>query len=193
MRNDPVEVLSPAASEPVTVDALMAHLRLNDASEDTLLTEFLASARELFEKYTGRAVLPTTFRQYLPCLGRTELLRGKVLSLEQVQYYDADGVQQTAPPGWLLDAAGVPAVVYLPGGSYPATDARRPRPATVDFTAGWPDAASVPRAVLVAIKLLAAHWYTFREEYQPGAALQQLPMGFRTVCDLYDTGLTRGA
>ena len=192
MRNDPVELVTPRASEPVGLPDLKAHLRhnLGDA-EDDLLAELVGAAADLFERHTGRPVLPTVFRQWLPGLGEVHLLRANVTAVASVTYFDADG-ETAALADWRADLIEVPAVVYLPGGAYPAVQADRRRVGYVQFTAGWPDAAAVPKPVKTAIKLLAAHWYRFREAYQPGAELAELPQGFRAVCDLYDSGLTRG-
>jgi uncharacterized phiE125 gp8 family phage protein len=195
MRRAAVEVLAPPASEPVTAEDLAAHLKLDAdtaAAED--LAGYVTQARELFERETGRAILPTAFRQWLPRLaGPVELLRGPVLSVEAVHYLAPDGQDQELE-GWELDAAGIPAVVYLPSGGYPAVSTSIRRPAWVDFTAGWPDPESVPALVRAAIRLLAGHYYLHREAYRDSAyELRAVPAGWRALCDLFDTGLTRGA
>ena len=188
-----VQVVTPPSSEPVTAAELYGHLKLNTGTaEYAQLEGFISAARELFEQHTGRAVLPTAFRQYLPALCRpVELLRGPVTAVELVEYVDADGVDQELE-GWELDAATIPAVVYLPDGDYPAVSATRRRPAWVDFTAGWADAAAVPKAVATAIKLMAGHWYRFREAYTE-VPLKDLPSGFQAIVALWDTGLTTRA
>lgn len=191
MPHCPIEVLTPPAAEPVTLAELKNAIRTNTGTaEDADLTGYLVAAREQFELETGRAVMPTTFRQWLPGLGRITLRRGKVLSLVQVKYYDQADVLQTLT-GLELDAAGIPAEVYLQSGAYPATRSTRLRPAYVDFIAGWPNAAAVPLSVKTAIKLLAAHYYANREAYTEGQ-LVELPRGFTYVCGLWDTGLTKG-
>ena len=64
MLNPSVQLITPPASEPVTLAELKAQARVNTGTaEDAELTRYLSAARELFERRTGRAVLPTQFRQ----------------------------------------------------------------------------------------------------------------------------------
>lgn len=188
-----LQVVTPPASEPVSAAELYAHLKLNTGNaEYPELTKFIASARQLFEKHTGRAVLPTAFRQTMARLcGEIELVWGGVLTVEAVGYFDPSGAEQELD-GWELDAVAVPAVVYMPEGAWPVVSATKRRPAWVDFTAGWSTAADVPDLVTTAIKLMAGHWYRFREAYTE-VPLKELPSGFRSVVELYDTALNRGA
>jgi uncharacterized phiE125 gp8 family phage protein len=190
---DAIQVITPPTAEPVSAADLAAHLKLNTGTaEYAELSGFITSARELFEKHTGRAVLPTKFRQSLAELcGPVELLRADVSGVTAFTYFDADGDEQELE-GYELDAAGVPAVVYMPDEDYPATSATKRRVAWVEFVAGWADVAAVPATVKTAIKLMAGHWYRHRENYTE-LPLKELPSGFATVCDLFDTGLTRGA
>lgn len=193
LRHCPVELLTGPASEPITVAELKANQRLNlGDSEDSELSRYITAARELFEKMAGRAVLPTQFRQHLAELsGPIPLIRGHVLSVQSVTYYDADDELQTLT-GWNLDTAEVPAVVYLPDEDYPALSTKRRRPAYVEFTCGWANSGTVPAAVKVAILLMAGHYYRFREALTDAPA-KELPYGFRAVCDLFGTGLNWGA
>ena len=189
---DAVQVVAQPSAEPVSAADLAAHLKLNTGTaEYAELTKFIKSARQLFEKHTGRAVLPTGYRQSLAGLcGPVDVLRGPVLTVDAVGYFDFAGDEQEWD-GWELDAAAIPAVVYAADGSYPAVSATKRRPAWVDFTAGWATSADVPDLVATAIKLMAGHWYRFREAYTE-VSLKDLPSGFRTVVELFDTGLTRG-
>lgn len=194
-----VAVLAPPDVDPatgagdvVTAAELSAHLKLNTGSAELAdLAGFVASARLLFERHTGRVLLPTGFRQWLPRLaGRVELLRADVTEVTAVKYYDPSEIL-TDLVGWQLDASGTPAVVYVPGCSYPAVSATRPRPAYVEFTAGYASPAAVPAVIRTAVKLMAGHWYRFREAFTE-VPLRELPVGFQTVVSLWDTALTRG-
>ena len=187
-----VQVVTPPASEPVSEADLAAHLKLNTGTaEYAELLGFIKSARELFEQHTGRAVLPTAFRQWLPeFCGPVDLLRWPVTSVDAVGYFDGDEVEQDLD-GWELDAAGLPAVVYMPDGDYPAVSTKKRRPAWIDFTAGWATADDVPALLKTAIKLMAAHWYRFRESYTE-VPLKDLPAGFQAVVETFDTRLTAG-
>jgi uncharacterized phiE125 gp8 family phage protein len=178
-------VITPPATEPVTVAELKSHLRLNDDSEDALLSGFITTARTMFEEATGRAVVSTGFRQHVPTLAApVYLMKYPVISLNAVKYYDEAGALQTANPStYYTDTISVPAQVWFD--DYPDTSDTKKPVAYVEFTAGW---ATVPETVKTAIKLLAGHYYHNREAYTD-SRLDELPQGFRAVCELYKTGL----
>lgn len=60
-----IEVLSATAGPVVTAAELRAWLRLPDAAEDSILSDLVAAAVELFEAEAVRPVLATSFRQHL--------------------------------------------------------------------------------------------------------------------------------
>ena len=180
-----IETITPPATEPVSVAELKDHLHMNHDDEDTQLAQFITSARELFESWTGRAVHPTGFRQHVPYLNsRIYLMRAPVTAITAVKYYDAEDQLQTAS-GYYTDRISTPASVWFQ--SYPVTSPTITPKAFVEFTAGW-DEAAVPEGVKLAIKLLAGHYYDHREAFGTDN-LTALPMGFRSVCDQYKTGL----
>jgi uncharacterized phiE125 gp8 family phage protein len=188
-----IEILTPTSAEPVTAVELAAHLKLNTGTaEYTDLTAFIAAARDLFERHTGISVMPTTFRQWLPSFSEEVVLfRSPVISVTHVKYYDADD-DLVVVEDWSLDASGTPPRLYLPDAEWPSTtSSKRPRPAYVDFVAGFSNANSVPPIVKTAIKLMAGHWYRFREAYTE-TPLKELPTGFASVVSMFDTGMLRG-
>ncbi|MBO0750439.1 MAG: phage head-tail connector protein, partial [Porphyrobacter sp.] len=89
---------------------------------------------------------------------------GDSLNVIQVQYYDADGVQQTLDPAaYVLDAVSRPArIVPAPDTGWPETQ-YRPGAVTIDWQAGWASAADVPDDLIHAMKLLVGHWDQNRE------------------------------
>jgi uncharacterized phiE125 gp8 family phage protein len=190
-----VEVLAAAPAPPVTAAELRARLRLNDQAEDPDLDEFIAAAVEKFEHDThGQPVLATTYRQTLsawPC-GPIVLGRGGITSVTAVKVYQADGsTVDLAADQWRADLVTPPARVYLaatPAAITTATGIPVSPVGAVEFVAGWPSIAAVPRMVKVALKLLAAHWYEHREAYREGK-LEELPDGWRAVVAKFDTKL----
>jgi uncharacterized phiE125 gp8 family phage protein len=62
------------------------------------------------------------------------------------------------------------------------------RPVYVDFVAGaWADVDGMPDDVVLAILLLAAHFYANRESHTE-LNLNELPQGFKRVCNKYLSG-----
>lgn len=178
-----ISVLTPPASEPVTVSQLKAQLRLNTTDEDSLLAGMITSARMMFEGRTNRAVMPTQFRQYLSSFDSTVyLMRGQVTSIDAVKYYDPSGTLQTSTT-YLSDTVSLPAKIWYQ--TWPSTTYTLQPAASVDFTAGWTEP---PALVVQGILLLAAHYFEHRAAWEDDH-LTELPMGFRSVCGMFDCGL----
>ena len=62
------KVITPVATEPVTLAQARLQVRLTDddgTDEDTLLTAYITAAREIAEHYTGRALAPQTLEAAL--------------------------------------------------------------------------------------------------------------------------------
>lgn len=185
-----LQTITEPSTEPVTDAELKASLRLNTTSEDALLPDFITTARVTFETVTRRPVLPTVYRQWFERFTEpVYLVRGGVTAVASVHYYDQTDTLVTLDPMlWDSDLTGLVPSVFVPTNYYPATSTKKVPVGYVQFTAGWADAASVPRPVKVAIKLLAAHLFKHRHAYD-AQTVAELPMGFRAVCDQYRTGM----
>ena len=195
-----VEVVTPPAGEPVTLADLKAHLRIDWDDEDAALAGFLTAARQLFELRAGRTVLPTVVREHWagwPARPAVFLRSAPVVAAAPVliTYRDAaDALVAYPAEHYRLDGPADPALLALsPAAPRPPLSVLRQYPVTVQYTAGWPDAAAVPAVVKAAIKLLAGHYYEVREAFAAGPELKAVPLGFQSVCDLFWTGLHWGA
>lgn len=187
---DIIEEVTGPDEEPVTPAELASHLRLNTGeAEYDQLEVFITAARQQFEFSTdGRTVLPTTFRQHLTDWPEViRLQKGKVTEVVSVTYFDEEDQEQELE-GYQTDLTGIPALVYLPDGNYPALSPNKLRPITVEFIAGWESAEDVPQDVKLAIMLLAGLHYDNRESHQE-QELKEVPMGFQRVCNKYRTGI----
>ena len=183
------ETITPPSTLPVSTADLKAHLRLNDSSEDTLLSDWITAAASLFASTTGYSLTTTTLRLALdrwPRGGVVYLPRHPVASVTSTQYLDPAGSWQTLA-GTTTDLGSVPSRVVLPTG-LPALHATAVPRVRVQFVAGHSTAGAVPRLICVAIKELAAHWYASREAYGQ-ARLSETPLGWRSICDQYRTGI----
>lgn len=185
-------ITTPAA--PLTAAEVRAHLRLNDTSEDALLDEFIDAAVARFEDETKRPVLTATFRQYLARWPQAIVLgRGGVTAVSSISRVISDSVIELLS-GYVVDLNTTPARVTLkavPNLVVTADGVTRTPCGYVEFTAGWANAAAVPRDVRTALKLLAGHFYANREAYRDSAfEMRELPAGFASVCDKYRLGLT---
>ncbi len=183
-----LQVVTGPASEPVTVQEMHDHLQLNTTAEDGLLSDYITTARALFENATGRPVIHTTFRQWFYQTGPVELVRGGVSSVTAWKFYDTSDTLQDMPD-YETDLVNPVPCVWLAGGAYPATSANKSPVGYVEYVAGFgANATAVPAEVKAAIKLMAAHWFRSRPVFGD-VSNADIPSGFKAVCALYATGL----
>lgn len=182
-------LLQAPATEPITVAELRAHLRdVPDA--DGVLTQLIKDAREYVEEATGLALISQERRlvmDYWPLEKRgtdglgwwdgvqegaligsakraVELPRAPLLSVDAVKTYDSANASSTFPDAsYYVDTASKPGRLALTIGATWPVPTRPVAGVEIDYTAGWPDAASVPAPLKRAILLIAAHWYENRE------------------------------
>jgi len=193
---------------PVSLAEAKARLRVESANtdEDDLITALVDSATAYLDGYTGilgRCLMPQTWRtfyeSFLECdddppvslptkVGPTLRLPFPGVTAAVVKYYDAANAQQTVDSSQyqiLVDDLGSFVAfpyTYVPPNTYFRADA-----VSVDLTAGYADAASVPAPLKQAILLLVGDWYQSRETAQAGRiaalpyAVEALVEPFRCV------------
>lgn len=153
-------LISPPQAEPVLLAELKEHLKIEGALEDALIAGLIVAARQTIEAKFQIAVMPQSWRLELDLVPETQI----ILPLSPVISIDAvgvarNGIAEALPPAsYDYQTGNVGRVrVHAPvsGGEL--------RALIITFTAGWADAASVPDAIKLAIKLLAAHYYENRE------------------------------
>lgn len=172
-------VITPASSVPVAVADLRVHLKLNDTTEDATLADLLSAAVNQFEDECRRPILPTRYRQTLAAWPDRMIVlgRGNASTVHGLWAYTDTAGTAVAVPGsdWFPSLLVYPSRVVL--NRKPDIPANADAVGYLEFTAGWPDAASVPAEVKLALKLLAAHWYANPEAYTE-KKLDDLPAGW---------------
>lgn len=159
-------LLSPAASEPVTLAELKQHLRVTHSDEDAAVTGFLVAAVRAIEARGGLALMPQQWRLTLdaPPTGTLHLPIAPCTSLDAVAVTDGEGAPQTIDASVYEFASGSPGRLR-PAGPWP-----QPAPkidgVTIDFTAGYADADAVPEPLKQAVKILAGYFFETREAAQ---------------------------
>lgn len=158
-------VTTPPNAEPVELSEVKLHLRVDDGSEDALITAFIRAAREYVESVCERALMPQEWTEkregFPPAL---ELRGGVVTAIISVNYVDVDGDQQTLPnSAYSVDITAEPAIIRPAfGASWPATR-REPGAVSVKYSVGYKDAESVPATLRAAIYMIVAGLYANRE------------------------------
>ena len=142
--------------EPVSLAEAKLFARVDGSDEDALVDALIAAARLHVEAITGRALVTQTWRLVQSCVA------GLLVPLPVV------------PAVALVDA---PEGAVLQGDS--VLLAQVVDELTVDYTAGYGDAADVPGDLKQAVLTLVAYWYENRD------AVTMPPLGFDRLIASY--------
>lgn len=178
---DKVKVITAAASIPVTLAEARAHLRIDDTSEDTLITTLISVATEYAEKRLARALITQTWELYLDEFPADEIIGIKfppLQSITSVKYYDSDNTLQTlATTVYDVDTIREPGQIRLADAQYWPATYYRPNAVIIRFVAGYGNASTnVPELIRAAIKLLISYFFENREAVQTMGSVAEIPI-----------------
>jgi uncharacterized phiE125 gp8 family phage protein len=195
--------------EPVSLRHLKAHLRIEHDEEDEYLTSLISAGRYYAEARCDRCFVDTQLEMqtdtfpaaiefplpmppFSPTPGRQAI---------EVSYLNAGMVRLTMtetepaitsnPGTFLAQRFSTPAVLTpAVNGYWPVTGPVRSA-VTVRWWAGYgADATAVPKGIVHAILMLAAHWYNNREAVMTGSAVATatVPMGVDELLAVHGWG-----
>ena len=174
-------VVTPPATEPVTLAEAKAHLRVSGSAEDTLITALIVAARQHVETTTCRSLITQTRRQEWSGFPASRcplrLPFGPVISITSFTYVDSAGDTQTLTSSeYIADlVADVPTLRPLVDEPWPDYE-YRPASLKVVYEAGYGAASAVPQTIKQAMFLLIGHWYAMREAVVVGGAATEIPL-----------------
>lgn len=161
---------------------------VSHSKDDTLIEIYLRTARQYVETRTNRALITQTLMTSIDYCWPTApffMPRSPLVSVDTIDYIDADGAAQTLDPDDLIVD-----INHEPGRIAPAYGECFPRlqpriaAATINFTAGYGDApADVPDVLRTAIMILCKHYYDYRDEVSFGAVPMTVPFGAIALMD----------
>lgn len=158
-------ILSPPATEPVSLSDAKAHLRITHDLEDALIGALITAARERVEADLGVALITTGFREEgLAGAGGLTLSRGPAVVIDAVSTASAAGAWTVLSAGqWSDRLDGSPYFVGVVGVALAPCHSLR-----VDYHAGYGAApADVPAGLRQAILAMVAEAYAAREADPP--------------------------
>jgi len=184
--------------EPVAVDLIRQHLKLDTSDDDVLIQEYIGTAREFVENQTHRAMFTQTWTLWLDgfpidsaALGwwdgvrqgalvqgvssHIEIPRPPLVSVTHLKTYDTDDVATTFDSaGYFVDIASEPGRLALASGYTWPSSLRLTNAVEVEFVAGQA-VTNIPRTLRHAVMLLTSHLYENREIVTDGINLGTLP------------------
>lgn len=167
------------AGEPVTLQEAKAHLRIDHASEDVLISSLILTSRLHIESALDLALIDQTWTLQLdawPGGGSLDIPLSPLKAVSAVRVKNADGGTITiAPQSYIVDAASRPPRIVFEPGSQPRAGVRAAGIEVV-FTAGFgAEPSHVPAPLRHAILMLVAHWYDNRDVPEAGSPAARIP------------------
>lgn len=162
---------------PVTIDEVKAQAIVDFSDDDVLLQSYIVAATAYLDGENGilgRALMSQSVSQSFADFSNLTLSYGPASSIVSVEYYDETNAVQTLAGASLLQT-NVGSCVYFDGDFAAVYD--RPDAVTVNYIAGYADAASVPASIKLAITMLAASWYCMRETVSDDEKAFIVPFG----------------
>lgn len=188
-----LRVITDATGEPVSLDDVRTHLRLESTEDDYLLSIYIKAARMYAENYTKRSFMPQTFE-----LRIDEFPDGEIIELPRpplssattdvvITYLDASSGNSTTLNStyYTVDTHSEPGRVILNYNSIWPDEYDMPQAVRVQYKAGYhyiseSTGGTVPEAIKYWIMLRTAQMYEHREPILIGrdAAIVDLPRSF---------------
>jgi uncharacterized phiE125 gp8 family phage protein len=185
-------LVSAPGVEPVSLDQLCDHLRVDSDDDEAYLAALLPVAREVVETLTGRVCTRSTWRltadsweaAAIGCGGQNvPLFRTPLAAVSAVRYYPAESPTELTTLGadaYYTITGYQPGILHFPGS--PPALARRPDALQIEFVAGHEDPENSPPGLRHAIKLLAANLYENRVPVA-FASNSEIPFTLQTLLD----------
>lgn len=162
-----IEQITPPASLAVSLALAKETLRITHSALDATITLWIESITEEAEHAVGRSFINQQWRLTLDRFGDAiRLSSPPTVSVESIEYFDADNVLQTLDPAdYTVDLKSLPGyVVPAVGKAWPAAYDRI-NALTVEYTCGYgPTEASVPKGAKQYVL------YRLAEQFDPATA-----------------------
>ncbi|GAB4274634.1 head-tail connector protein [Thermincola ferriacetica] len=173
-------LITPPASEPVTVDEAKQHLRVDGTEDDAYISNVLIpAAREYCEGFQNRAYVTQTWQLWLdqwPETGYIAIPKSPLQSVVGVKYYGTDDAEYIInATDYFVDNKNEPGRLVLAyGRSWPTVTLRPANGICVEFEAGYGDIAKVPQKAKHAMLMLIGHWFENREAALSGTISREI-------------------
>lgn len=189
-----ISVVTPPVAEPVTLEEVKLHLRVDYTDDDTLIGSLISAARSIVEARVKMSLSPQTisvtvddWRDLIPdAYWSREILhlpQGPLVSVVSVEY-TTDGVTQTWDDENYVVSPGLPGRLSPKDGhSYPDLDTTLDA-VTITYTVGED---TIPPAARSAILLLVAHWYENRAAASE-TSLSEIPLAVEYLLSSIEWG-----
>lgn len=171
---------SAPTTEPVSLADVKAHLRIEGATEDVVLSSLLLTSRLHIETALGLALTAQCWTLSLddwPASGIVHLPIRPLLSVDAVRVLPGSGAPTLLHPStYVVDTGGWRGRIVRAWGSEWPRPGKAANGIEIDMTAGFGSAArDVPAPIRQALLMLVAHWYERRDPVEIGSREASIP------------------
>lgn len=183
---------SAPAVTPISVAEAKAHLRIDHAEDDALISSLIDAAVSYIDAtgVLGRGMVTQDWAQWVSqAPGWVRLRLGPFQSLVSVEYYDTDGALQTATLADYETRLDGDFVICKPktGNTWPAAQTRGDA-IKITYRIGYGDAATdVPQNIRHALLMTVAHLYEQRLLYVD-VQLREVPLAVEALIGVERVG-----
>lgn len=159
-----LKIVTAASETAVSLTEAKLHLKVENTTDDSLITILIKAAQDEVESYTNRILISTVFDYQLTSFpgDSIKLPVAPVSAVASVKYYDSNNSLQTwDSANYYYSISEIPFFLRYVS-STEGTYEDRFDAVTVRFTAGYANAAAVPNALKQAILLLIGDMYDNR-------------------------------
>ncbi|AMU86674.1 head-tail connector protein [Dehalococcoides mccartyi] len=179
-----IKIITPPASEPVSLSEAKLHLRVDTSADDTYISNLITAARQYLESVALQKTLGTQTLEYVlsqfPC-GEIQIPRPPLQSITSIKYTDSEGVEHTIDSGdYIVNTDCSPGLVVPAYGSdWPSNSLIPSGGIRIRYQAGY---TTVPEMFKHAIKLLIGHWYENRGTVSFGSIPSNIQFTINALC-----------
>jgi uncharacterized phiE125 gp8 family phage protein len=183
-------VTSAPTGEVLAQADVKRHLRVDHLDDDVLIDSLIIAARQYVEQGYNRALLPQTLAMKLDSFPlRTNVIyipRAPLTAVTSITYFDVANISRTlAATNYDVDVDSYRGRVSLAFANFWPPTYYRPNAVTVNFTAGYADAASVPAPIKQAMLLLISDMYENRGSIVTGTTSSQIELTVRHLMGMF--------
>ncbi len=199
-----LKLVTDTEPETITLEELMAQVRVDAHDEDDLLGALIVAARKHTEKRIGRKIRKQTWRMQLahfPWKDELYLPYPPFVAIEHVKFTDRDGDLNTShdinsspvvtSTTFSFEVDTEPGFIFLnPSAAWPTDSLFTGLPVEIQFQCGLE--APLDKDLYQAMLMLAGHWFQHREAVVIGSLGQMnalstgtVPMGYEALVEKF--------
>lgn len=174
--------------EPVSLDDIKNHLRVDITNDDELIMAYMLAARESIEAISNHRLVDQTWDIWMDAFPGSVVYRmprslTPLQSVTHVKYWTAADVETTFDSSnYVVDTYAKQGQIILQStAAWPGDVLREVNGVNIRVVVGFGDDADVPERYKQAIKLLVGHWYENREQVIVGKMPMEIPFGVKNL------------